>query len=113
MPISGANGETGWHRPANSIYYGQVGLVGGWWKKLGLQFDFKTPMTFYGTETDYNQQPYTIRYGPNYENLVGEFKGSTVFAKPIVAQKIQILWMSTTGTNGIHFRFNGCDKPGK
>ena len=76
-----------------------------------MQFDFGKPVEITGVRCDYSNKPYTIKVGDNYEKQIFTSKGNGNFQsldEKITAQKIQVEWPHTRGSNGIHFEFLGC-----
>ena len=110
--ITKYSAQTGWGVPASYIEYGQPGLVGHQYKELYLEFDFGTPVSITGTETDYDKNPYKIKVG---NKLISQVHGSHTLNETLVAQKVQIEWEKTNnapptsgGRKGLHFKFLGC-----
>ena len=93
------------------------GLVGHLHKELIVQFYFETKFKFTGTKTDYNEHPYTIKIGENFDQVVATALGSHTFDQKVISEKFQVEWENTEETEGIHFEFVGCEKsldtPGK
>ena len=65
-------------------------------------------------ETDYTDNPYNLRIGDTFEQIIKTATGPETLDEPITVQKIQVGWSKTDGpsqANGIHFRFLGCLLP--
>ena len=79
-------------------------------KELIVQFDFETIVKFTGTKTDYNKNPYTIKIGENFDQVVATALASHNFDQKVISEKFQVEWENTEETEGIHFEFVGCEK---
>ena len=66
-------------------------------------------------ETDYTDNPYNLRIGDTFEQIIKTATGSENLDEPITVEKIQVEWLNTgpmyklnpNGTLGIHFEFLG------
>ena len=101
---------TGGNRDPKHINFGMKGLVGHSHKKLVLIFEFEMPILFVGTNTDYNEYPYTITIGTNLDHVLVTTSGSHTFAEKILSPNFQVEWERTEGTDGIHFEFIQCEQ---
>ena len=80
-----------------------------------MNFDFGKPTTIIGMETDYTDNPYNLRIGDTFEQIIKTATGPESLDEPITVEKIQVEWLNTgpmyklnpNGTLGIHFEFLG------
>jgi len=106
---------TNWDKKAYDIRYDRAGLLGKNYGGLRLNFDFGKPTTIIGMETDYTDNPYNLRIGDTFEQIIKTATGPETLDEPITVQKIQVEWLNTgpmyklnpNGTLGIHFEFLG------
>jgi len=100
---------TGWQRNPSVIRYGQVGLVGHWWKQLQVTFAFPSAMTVTGLETDDARNAYTAwtsMDGNTWQQQLSGARLSQNFAG-VEARYARIRWENTEGSHGIHAHFLG------
>jgi len=51
---------TGWNLPGSEVAFGRCGLVGDWWKALGVEVEFEGDCLLTGVRTDSMQLPYAV-----------------------------------------------------
>jgi len=106
---------TNWDKPGVEIRYDRDGLLGNNYGGLRVNFDFGKPTPITGMETDYTDNPYNLRIGDTFEQIIKTATGPETLDEPITVEKIQVEWLNTgpkyklnpNGTLGIHFQFLG------
>lgn len=89
----------GWNLAADNIQFGQCGLVGHWWKGMGVEYELEEQAAVWGVWSDSINLPYSIEYVDldtgKWVTYKEKCTGTTRFLSSVIAKKWKLHWEST------------------